>query len=106
MATKKYVLPIQLSTFDSSSVGTSYQAINATGLPHSCETITIVNDSDADITVSLDGTTDHVAVIDGAVYNIITPEGMENAVRKGTIVYLKGTAGTGTIYLSGIYRAT
>lgn len=110
MAYKNAVKAIPLSTFDSASVSSSYQAVNTNGLPNSCYMLRIVNDSDKAITVSYDGSTaqEYVAANTTAqlegVLNNGTPYAQGGIFPLGLIVYIKGTAGTGTIALSGYYQ--
>lgn len=97
-----------LSTFNSASVTGSYQAINASGLTAPCFKIRIANNSNQAITVSYDGVNDHEYIIGGQTLELNTQENAQPSagvalIKKGTIVYLKGTAGTGTIAFSGYY---
>ena len=102
---KNYILSIPLVSFASSSMTASYQAMDADGLPNACESISLVNDSSQDITVSFDGSTNHNYIVAASTYTLESPQSLINAIRKGTKIYVKGTAGTGNIYLSGKYIA-
>ncbi len=100
---------IALTSIDSATVAGAYQAINAAGLPEACFMIRINNDSNRDITVSYDGTADHEFIIAGDflqvdAQNNSRPNNFTALFAKGMIVYVKGTAGTGNIYLSGYYQ--
>lgn len=105
MATKNFILSIPLQSFDSSSLTASYQAINSGGIPNACESISIVNRADVDVTVSFDGSNDHNFVPTLTTLSISTPIGLRNSWKSGTIVSVKGSAGTGNVYLSGKYIA-
>lgn len=80
----------------------SYQALGAP-LDHPAYILKLVNNSDVLVTVSIDGSTD----IDVAPANSfwLYDEGKVGqssafpAIPKGTQVYVKGTAGTGEVYL-------
>lgn len=108
MAVKNQIQAIPLSTFASASVTASYQAINA-GLPNSVFLLRIINASNKDITISYDGVHDNDYIIAGTVLSI---NGQANAQpnnflanwAQGTIVYVKGTAGTGNVYIAGYFQ--
>jgi len=109
MAAKNSVLPIGLTTFDSSGLTGAYQAINAAGLPNPCFFIRIVNDSDADVTLSYDGTNNHDFLAAGQVLEINAQSNHRQSTgaanfAQGTRVSVTGSAGTGLIYLSGYYQ--
>jgi hypothetical protein len=105
MATKNRIASIELSSIASSTVSGTYQAINAGGLPNACHSINIVNDSTQDVTVSFDGSTDHNYLKTGNTLNVATPDGFINGIRKGETVWVKGSSGSGNLYLSGKYMA-
>jgi hypothetical protein len=110
MAAQNKVQAVALSIFNSASITTSYQIINTGGLSAACFLIRVVNASDENIIISYDGVTDNEVVLsDSAVYLDFQanaqPTGWTSLLAKGTVVYAKGTAGTGTIYLSGYYIA-
>lgn len=109
MAVTNKVLPITMTNIASSAVTGSYQAINSTGFPFACFLIDITNASTTDVTISFDGTNDHEYVIHGTnkILNFQTNSQPNNNISKmaiGTVVYVKGTAGTGNIYVSGFYQ--
>ncbi len=100
---------IPLSSFDTSSLSGTYQVINSTGLPHACFLIRINNDSNMDITVSFDGTTDQEFVSSNSSLTLpfqsnSSPNGFVAKMAKGTKVYVKGSSGMGSVYLSGYYQ--
>lgn len=101
---------IPLQSFDTSGLTSTYQALNgSTGLPESCAYIRIINNSDTDVTISLDGNTDHDIVpadfiVDLPLQANSVPSGHYGMIEKGKIFYVKGTAGTGNIYLAGYYQ--
>ena len=111
MSFKNIIQAIPLSTFASASLSSSYQAVNSSGFPYPILSLKITNDGTTNITVSFDGTTDNFLVLDGEIFTINgnqysseTPDAFKHP--KGRIIYIKGTAGTGNIYLSGTYLAT
>jgi len=107
---KNKVLPILLSLIDSSTFTGAYQAINPTGLPNACFEILIINDSNRDIGISFDGTTDHLFLPENQrlEFNFQTnaqPQNNTAQLALGTVVYVKGNAaGTGFVALSGWYQ--
>lgn len=111
MAVKNKVLAIPLTNIASSTVSSSYQAINATGLANPCFLIRIINASTTNVTVSYDGVTDNEYVIAASSMDVnAQTNGQPNTsianFAAGTVVYVKGTAGTGNVYLSGYYQPT
>lgn len=111
MSVKNVVQPIEVQTIDSGSVGASYTAINSSGIEEPIFLIRITNDSNQAITISYDGSTDHDYILagDSVLYNFQTnarPYTGMAALNIGTVVYVKGTSGTGTIAIAGWYQAT
>lgn len=99
-----------LSTFDAASLTSTYQAINSSGFEKAVLILRLVNASTADVLISYDGTNDH-DVTPGTAANIprnfIQLDFTSAPNNTGYIyipartkVYVKGTAGVGTIYLA------
>ena len=104
-----YIAAIPLTSIDSATFTGAYQSINAAGLTEGCTLIRITNDSNRDITVSYDGVTphDYLRLGDKLELNLQAnsqPNGYASSLRKGTVVYVLGTAGTGSVYLAGYYN--
>jgi hypothetical protein len=96
-----------LRLLSSASVTGSYQILGAP-LEFSASIIKVVNDSSQLVTLSLDGITDNEVVPANSffLYDITAaaPSGLSGTfLQKGTQLYVKGTAGTGTIYLVYMY---
>lgn len=109
MAVKNNILPITLTSFDSAGLTGSYQPINSNGISNASFFIRIINDSNVDVTVSYDGSTDHDFIPTGTILEINgqsnhRPESGVANFSKGTIVYVKGSAGSGSIYLAAYYQ--
>lgn len=109
MALKNSVQAIALTNIASSTLTTSYQAINPNGLTQACFMIRIMNSSTQAVTLSYDGTTDHEFILSNSTLQIdpqINSQPNNNIAKfsANTVVYVKGTAGTGNIYLSGYYQ--
>jgi hypothetical protein len=104
------VKPIPLTSIDSATgVSGTYAAINPNGLPNGCIMIRITNNSTKDVTVSFDGTNDHeyIPTLTSVLLQFQTnaqPNASTALLPLGTKVYVKGTAGTGLIYLAGWYQ--
>lgn len=105
------VKALELATFDSASLSGTYQALNPDGFFKAPFYIRIVNDGSTAITVSFDGVTDNEYVPDVDSWELNSQQNAQpnNWVCKwpsGTVVWIKGTAGMGTITLSGYYQET
>jgi len=108
MAVKNSFLPIPLTNIASSALTSSYQAIN-TGFPHPLAILRLNSTSTTSVTVSYDGTNDHEFLLAGADLTLqfqtnSQPNTYIGNMAAGTIVYVKGTAGTGNIYVGGYYQ--
>lgn len=102
------VKPLILKTFNSASLTSSYAAVNPLGLDGAVFNLFIINDGSTPVTISYDGVTDHDYLPDIATriidfQNNAQPMSMLALLKKGTVIYVKGTAGTGTIAISGFY---
>lgn len=109
MAVTNQIKPIPMTSIESTTVTVTYAVINANGLPFGCCILSIVNNSDEDVTVSYDGTTDHDYIPTMTDRNLYfqTNGQPNNSVARlpaGTRVYVKGTTGTGFVYLVGWYQ--
>jgi len=108
MAFQNNIKAIPLTSIASTAL-TTYAPINTTGLPSPCFVLKIVNNSDQDVTVSFDGTTDN-DFVPKATQAVLLPlyvsQPNNNSALwpQGLKVYIKGSAGmTGSIYLAGYY---
>jgi len=98
-----------LRSIDSATFTGSYQALG-TPLAHPSYILKLVNNSSVLVTISIDGITD----IDIAPANSfwLYDEGKSGvssaypAISTGTQVYVKGSAGTGSVYLVSQYIIT
>jgi hypothetical protein len=108
MAVINKIQAIALTNIASSSLTTDYMAINAGGLPNACCILRLNSTSSTSVTLSYDGVNDHEFLLAGADFNISAqtnaqPQTLIANFPKGMVVYAKGTAGTGNIYLSGYF---
>ena len=102
------VKPFILSNVLSSTITSLYAPLNGTGFTHAPFFIRINNASSMAITVSYDGIHDHEFIPAGTIFDLNSqtnsqPNAQIALFPKFTIIYIKGTAGTGNIYLSGYY---
>lgn len=104
MAYSKQLLYETLRSIDSSTFTGSYQALG-TPLAHPASIVKLVNNSSVLVTVSTNGTTDHDVSPNSSffLYDVTTntPSQGDDAVfiPQGTQYYVKGSAGTGSVYL-------
>jgi hypothetical protein len=102
------VKPFILSSMLSSAITALYAPLNGTGFIQAPFFIRINNASSQAITISYDGINDHEFLSSGTFFELPSqtnsqPNAQVALFPKNTIVYIKGTAGTGNIYLSGYY---
>lgn len=102
------VKPFILSSVLSSTVTGLYAPLNGTGFIQAPFFIRIINASSMAITVSYNGVDDHEFIPANTVFELPSqtnsqPNAQVALFPKYTVVYIKGTAGTGNIYLSGYY---
>lgn len=95
---------------DSSTFDNTYQTLGSS-LSEAGVLVKVINDSNVDVDVSTDGTTDMDYVPAGTffLYDLRTNHGPEVqfAFKKGTQFYIKGAAaGSGSVYLTVIAEAT
>lgn len=105
MSDKNVIEPIPRASFAASGLTGSYQAIDASGFDNAVVMIKMYNGGSTGVDVSWDGSTDHDFMPSGAtlIMDIATNANKANqkfAAEAGQKIYLKGTAGTGTFYLS------
>lgn len=97
-----------MTSLDSSTIGAAYLPIN-TGLPQALSVLRIINASNTPITISYNGVQDHDYVAANTPFQLPNqsnsmPNNNMGLIPKGTIIYAKGTAGVGFIYLAGYYQ--
>ncbi len=95
-------------TLAGTSLTSSYQALNAGGLGQACFRVSVSNTTNAAIDVSYDGTNDHDVVLVNTTTEVSSqtnaqPNALVALFGKSQVVYVKGSAGAGNIYLVGYY---
>jgi hypothetical protein len=108
MAVQNRIQAIPLTNIASSTLTTSYMPINTGGLSNACCILRINSTSSTPVTISYDGVNDHEFLLNGTYFTINAQTNSQPQTNianfpKGMVVYAKGTAGTGNIYLSGYY---
>ena len=98
--------PNPLQSIDSATFTGSYQALGSS-LANASRIIKITNNSTKDVTVSWDGINDHEFVPAGSFILLDASANREVSdiceVSQGTQILVKGSAGTGLVYLSSYY---
>lgn len=106
-------MPSQVVRFDSlrslgfGSISGTYAPVGGS-FTHQIRLVKFVNDTNADLTVSLDGTTDNDLVPAGgfALYdfttNRVSTEGTF-VFQPGTQVFVKGSPSSGTFYVTAVF---
>lgn len=112
MAVKNFVQAIPTTFFDAVNLNAQLQAINTNGLDEACCIVRIINSSDTDVEISYDGVNLHDYVRSDSDLQLpfqsnSQPKNDICLLRKGTIIYVRGTAGAGTgfITVAGYYQA-
>lgn len=108
MSNKNIVAAIELVNFNTANLAAGYAPMNPGGLDKPCFYIKFVNNSAQDITISYDGVTDNEILLANEILylNFQTNSQPNNQVclmSQGQLIYVKGTAGAGSLYLSGYY---
>lgn len=94
--------------FNSAGLDGNYAAANATGLEEPCFMIRIINDSDTDVEISYDGATDHdylrtLDTLQIGFQSNSQPNSHRTLLARNTIIYFRGVAGVGNIYIVGYF---
>ena len=108
----QYFQCIPRATFNTATLTGSYAALNGTGFADDIKILKIFNGGTLGIDISYDGVTDHDFFPAGATIIIDLQtnhaDGSSSGAgtlggRQGQIIFGKGTAGVGNLYISG-YR--
>lgn len=107
-----YVQAITMAVFDTASLTGSYAALNGTGFSDDIKILKVINLGTLGVTVSWSGTRDEDYFPAGGVFILdmqanhtsdSPSSGGTWRGKKGQILYGKGTAGVGNLYIIG-YR--
>lgn len=102
------VKPLLLATKASSTVSGTYAVVNGLGFAAAPFFVRIINASSQAVTVSYNGIDDHEYIPSSGVFELPSqtnsqPNAQVAVFPKNTKIYVKGTAGTGSIYVSGYF---
>lgn len=103
-----FIKAIPMASLDSATLAGAYLPVSAV-LSEAVLILRIINDSNVDVTISYDGgVTDHDYVRTNTSLTInaqtnSTLPGNRAMFRKGLLIYVKGGAGQGSIYVAGYY---
>ena len=97
-----------LSSRDSSTLTSSFKTLTTYTFAGPVVILRIVNDSDKGVIISYDGVTNHDYVMSETTLLLnfqsnSAPNNRVAMIRKDSGVWVKGTAGTGNIYLAAYY---
>ena len=106
---KEFIVPIELQSIDSSTLSAANYTAIGNPIEGALTIIRITNASDEDVIISYDGVNEHGYIVSGGRFK---DEFQSNArhdcgewvLAKGTVIYAKGTAGIGYIYVAGYYN--
>lgn len=109
MAVKNIVRAIPYRTISAATFTGSFIVLGAP-LPQACFMIRIVNETDVDVAISYDGTTPHDYIPTETQVTLgfqgnSQPNNYTALIPKGTQVYVRGSAGSGNIYLIGYFQS-
>lgn len=103
------IKPLQLTTrLSSTMLVNTFQAINPDGFEQAPCFIRFVNSSNQIVVISYDGINDHEVILEDQSFDFPSqansqPNAQVALFPKKTVVYARGTAGSGNIFLSGYY---
>ena len=106
--TKNWVDAVEMIGLGSAAMLAAYQPIDTAGLEQPCFYVRIINASDEDVTISYDGVDDHDYLPAGQTLTLplqshSQPSNYVAQMKAGAKVYVKGTAGAGSIYIAGYF---
>lgn len=107
MAYTSRISYVPMQSLDTSTLSGSYLPLG-NPLPNACSIVKIVNNSNVTVTISIDGSTACDVVPAGGffLYDVTTNRTSSSTgefMPKGTQYYVKSSAGTGLVYLVGLY---
>jgi len=109
MAVKNYMKAVPLTSVNSATFTGAFVALNG-GLQAPCVILRIINSSNREIDISYDGgATAHDHLFPGERLQLdfqanAVPNTSSAAMAKGTVIYVRGAAGAGLVYLAGYYQ--
>jgi len=107
---KNVIVPIEMQSVNTATIGAGAFTEIGNPLEGALSFIRITNASNTPVIISYNGTTDHeyVEANGGRVETYFqinsTPANYVSKLDKRTIVWIRGTAGVGLVYVSGYYN--
>jgi len=111
MAETNFLQAIEMTVYDTAGLTGTYAAINGTGTEEAVNVVKFYNASNVGVTLSYDGSTDQDFIPAGGTFILdleTNASGFGGSsghwmMRKGQVIYAKGSAGTGNLYFVGYY---
>ena len=110
MAQTNRIKPLVLTTVDTSEISAiTWIAFDDDGIEGACFFLRITNDSDTDVIITYNGADDHEFIAADSTIEVnfqtnSSPSGYVSKLKKGTVISVSGSAGTGLVYLAGYYN--
>ena len=106
---KDIIVPIEMQTVNTAGIGAGAFITVGNPLEGALSFIRITNVSNTNVIISYDGIHDHEYVVSGdrveTYFQInATPENYVSKLKAGTVLWIRGTAGIGLVYVSGYYN--
>jgi len=107
--TKEFIVPMELQSIDSATIDPALWTAIGNPVEEALSLIKITNASDEDIIISYDGIREHEYIVSGkksvTYFQFNERNDCDTALlAKNTVIYVKGTAGTGYIFVAGYYN--
>ena len=105
-----FIVPIEMQSVDTATIGAGAFIAIGNPLEGALSFIRITNTSNTAVIISYDGVKDHeyIAASGSKIETYFqinaTPDNYVSKLKKGTILYICGTAGVGLVYVSGYYN--
>jgi|AntAceMinimDraft_17_1070374.scaffolds.fasta_scaffold253421_1 hypothetical protein len=107
-----YVQHIPMITYNTAGINGTFASLNGTGFPTDIKLLVVYNGGTNAVTISFNGVDDghYFPPLSTFTFDIQTNHACNSAyssgtkvARKGQIIFGKGTAGTGNLYIMGYY---
>ncbi len=106
---KDFIRLIPAKSINSASLSGTFAAVDAAGLPYACFELRITNGGSTLVEISIDGSNTQEVVLPNQSIVLSgeknrQPNNEKCYYARGTVIYARGTAGTGFIWVSGYYQ--
>ena len=106
---KDIIVPIEIQSIDTAGIGAGAYSEIGNPLEGALAFIRITNTSNTDVYISYDGVNDHEFIpatnrISSYFQVNSSPTNHVSKLRKETMLYIRGVAGVGLVYVSGYYN--